>query len=196
MEVRRGRNVLGTDASARSFVYPRTCAEDVRNEWATRRIGITGPAPSDLPDSSPLLPGEGPGVKAGSSVAARIVDCNPRRYAAASVQDFAASMPATRGLIAAPWTPASHLPCSRGGRQVCAPDCEFTLGSVQRCVTDWKKCAECGLTSPRLHSRQSSPAAAAGETLNFGNQNAAAVGCSGLFADAAHAEGGAMWRSV
>src|SRR5579864_13876 len=29
-----------------------------------------------------------------------------------SCPDFAASVPATRGLIAAPWTPASHLLCS------------------------------------------------------------------------------------
>src|SRR5262245_40493654 len=31
-----------------------------------------------------------------------------------SCPDFAASVPATRGLMAAPWTPASHLPCCRG----------------------------------------------------------------------------------
>ncbi len=36
------------------------------------------------------------------------------RSEATSCEDFAASVPATRGLIAAPWTPASHLPCSRG----------------------------------------------------------------------------------
>src|SRR5205814_9053551 len=45
------------------------CAEDVRNEWATRRMGITGPTPLDLPDPSPLLLGEGPGVRAGSASA-------------------------------------------------------------------------------------------------------------------------------
>src|SRR4051794_1974306 len=41
--------------------------EAVRNEWATRRIKITGPAPTDLGPRGP-----------GSSAAARIVDCNPR----------------------------------------------------------------------------------------------------------------------
>jgi hypothetical protein len=35
--------------------------------------------------------------------------------------------------------------------------------------------------SPSAAERNSSPAAAAGETLNSGSRNAAAVGCSGLF---------------
>jgi hypothetical protein len=33
---------------------------------------------------------------------------------AASVQDFAGSMPATKGLIAAPWTPLASLCCRLG----------------------------------------------------------------------------------
>ena len=55
------------------------CPEAVRNEWATRRIWITGPTPQDPPchrSPSPMWEGL---VRAGSSVAARIVDCNPRR---------------------------------------------------------------------------------------------------------------------
>ena len=53
----------------------------------------------------------------GSSVAARIVDCTPQRQdrgeiqaqgrRQASVPRFRAIRAATRGLIAAPWTPAS-----------------------------------------------------------------------------------------
>src|SRR5262249_48827863 len=38
-----------------------------------------------------------------------------------SCQDFAASVPATKGLIAAPWTPASHLLCCRERPPACGP---------------------------------------------------------------------------
>ena len=38
-----------------------------------------------------------------------------RRRSRASVPNISPHRAATRGLIAAPWTPASHLPCSRGG---------------------------------------------------------------------------------
>src|SRR5262245_15575738 len=81
------------------------------DNWA----GAIGPAPP----FSPLPLGEGPGVRVGSSAAARIVECAPRRHP--SVDDERASVPrfrgirtATRGLIAAPWTPASHLLCCAG----------------------------------------------------------------------------------
>jgi hypothetical protein len=38
-------------------------------------------------------------------------------------QDFAASLPATRGLIAAPWTPLASLCSARGQRPVLVPGC-------------------------------------------------------------------------
>src|SRR5262249_36342889 len=113
--------VLGTDASARSLVDPRDRQLSRRLSVTNGRRGVLrflgrrhGPAPT-----SPLSFRERVGGEGRQSVAARIVDCTPRRRtedddAPTSCQDFAASVPATRGLIAAPWTPASHLLCSRG----------------------------------------------------------------------------------
>jgi hypothetical protein len=63
----------------------RLSLEDVRNEWATRRIEITGPASSDLRTCSCTQHGRAPG----SNAAARIVECNPRRHAAADERGWA-----------------------------------------------------------------------------------------------------------
>jgi hypothetical protein len=55
----------------------RLSLEAVRNEWATRRIEISGPASSDL-SIRPCTRHGAPG----SNAAARIVECNPRRHGA------------------------------------------------------------------------------------------------------------------
>lgn len=105
-----------------------------------------------------VLPrGEGLAVRVGSSAAARIVECNPRRRQCATgrpsppegsgIRAGVSKHPAsTRGLIAAPWTPASRLLCCREERH------ETLTATKTWLIT---------LTSPRLHSRPSSPAGAA-----------------------------------
>src|SRR6266508_329780 len=83
------------------------------DNWA----GAIGPAP---PTSLLSLRGEGLEVRAGSSVAARIVDCTPRRTVAARgraghpCQDFAASVPRPGGSLPPPGPPLASLCCARG----------------------------------------------------------------------------------
>jgi hypothetical protein len=74
----------------------------------------------------------------------RIVECIPngvgaRRTKVGIPAGDSKHRASTRGLIAAPWTPASHLPCSRGKtdwRMLWSKN--LVPGGSQRCVTDWK----------------------------------------------------------
>src|SRR5262245_14803104 len=99
-----------------------------------------------------LLPRRAPG----SNAAARLVECTPRRHAlrgaarmkaadeSASMRKISPPPAATRGTHCRPPRPPASLSLFAEEKE--------------------KKCSPRDLTSPRLHSRPCSPAAAAGET--------------------------------
>src|SRR5262245_23377557 len=120
--VRRGRTFWGPTRQLAAWAIRadrRLSAEAVRNEWAARRIEISGPASSG-PDCLPS------GRSApGSNAAARIVECTPRRHVpsgaagtkaadeSASVRKISPPPAATGGLIAVPLDPLLASLCSR-----------------------------------------------------------------------------------